>query len=301
MIRTPVTEVTSSQQDVHQAIQATTVHQLTVPPLVTNKSQDVGSTTESTGQTSGKRSHPVDESSNSETRKRQRQDSNQSGTGKKNWRKRNRRRNWRNRYRHNQQQKQSREWDGDREVDKSLNLKEEQEKRADFVRMSMRKYGKPYAPFNTTQFLMEDHNVREPEFEEISKLLRLKQDQENDSLSTTREEGDTDSDDFYSSPDDFQSKQLSEFSEVYEHVHTERLNSMSKKDLVHEYILLDQKAEELEKKLKVSERLVSELRSQLLSSSSSSSGHQVVVVGTEKLQSSNRPSEVGRENSLLSG
>ena len=187
------------------------------------------------------------------------------GGGKRNWRKRHRKRKVFHR-RSRPYPKTSRDWDGEQDdADPSLDLNQEQERRADFVKMSMQKYGKPYAPYNTTQFLMEDHNVREPEFEEISKLLRLHQAQEdrdgaaaaeNESFSTR--DG-SDSEDFFSSPDDehehFQQRQ---FSQVYEHVHAERLGAMSKKDLVQEYLLLEQKVEDLEQKLKTSQAAVQE-------------------------------------------
>ena len=202
------------------------------------------------------------------------------GSGKRNnWRKRNRKRKVYNRNRSRPYPQPSREWDGERDdVNHSLNLDQEQEKRANFVKMSMQKYGKPYAPYNTTQFLMEDHNVREPEFEEISKLLRLHQDQE-DSNSVVAKDGSSavaendsfstrdgsDSDDFYSSPDDEQDFQQRQFSEVYEHVHAERLSSMNKTQLVQEYMLLEEKAEDLEKKLKVTQAMLTEVRSRTTS------------------------------------
>lgn len=199
-----------------------------------------------------------------------------------NWRKRNRGKRGKvfNRNHHRSRPYPSREWDGERVVvNQSLNLDQEQEKRANFVKMSMQKYGKPYAPYNTTQFLMEDHNVREPEFEEISRLLRMHQDQEdsnvvvgkdgaeNDSFSTR--DG-SDSEEFYSSPDDEQDFQQRQFSEVYEHVHAERLSSMSKNQLVQEYMLLEEKAEDLEKKLKVAQSMMTETRSRTMSNATPS-------------------------------
>jgi hypothetical protein len=126
---------------------------------------------------------------------------------------------------------------------------------------------KPFAPDNTTQLSMEDHNVREPEFDEIRKLLRLQHDHEDrdcESKSDTRgmekDAPDSDSDDFYSSPDDEQDFQQRQFSEVYDHVHTERLSSMNKTDLVQEYMLLEEKAEDMEKKLRLTQAMLTEIK-----------------------------------------
>ncbi|RWS20734.1 protein HEXIM1-like protein [Leptotrombidium deliense] len=110
---------------------------------------------------------------------------------------------------------------------------------------------KPLAPFNTTQFLMDDHNVREPEFAEIHKLLHnnhseSRQLRQNENANNINDE----SDQFYSSPDDEQDFIQKQFLETYENVHTERLNSMSKSELVQEYMALEERMEELERKLK---------------------------------------------------
>ncbi|KAH8022602.1 hypothetical protein HPB51_000902 [Rhipicephalus microplus] len=57
-------------------------------------------------------------------------------------------------------------------------------------------------------------------------------------------------DEFYSSPEDEEDFLQKQFSEAYEDVHAERLNSMSKAELVQEYLLLEERVEELEHKLK---------------------------------------------------
>lgn len=217
-----------------------------------------------------------------------------------NWRKRNRKRKVCIRSRARPYPIPSREWDGDKEAgNHCMNLDQEQEKRANFCKLSMQKYGKPFAPYNTTQFLMEDHNVREPEFEEISKLLRLHQDQE-DSNSVVAKDGSSaavagendsfstrdgsDDDDFYSSPDDEQDFQQKQFSEVYEHVHAERLSSMKKTELVQEYILMEEKAEELEKKLKVTQAMLAEVRSRTGSTGPCESSTPVTVTDVSHLK-----------------
>lgn len=45
----------------------------------------------------------------------------------------------------------------------------------------------------------------------------------------------------------------SEFQEVYANIHTERLSSMSKNQLVNQYLLLEERVEELENQLRESQ------------------------------------------------
>ncbi|RWS27950.1 protein HEXIM1-like protein [Leptotrombidium deliense] len=123
-----------------------------------------------------------------------------------------------------------------------------------WYRLRIQTNEKPLAPFNTNQFLMDDHNIREPDFEEIHKLLHYNHTNQprrrchSDSANDVNE-GHS-SDDFYSSPDDEQDFIQKQFFETYEHIHSERINSMSKSELVQEYMLLEDKMEQLEKKLK---------------------------------------------------
>lgn len=158
----------------------------------------------------------------------------------------------------------------------------------------MLQFGQPLAPYNTTQFLMADHNVRDPEFEQIDQLLHnndnnneepsgekklneenVKNKQEKSlalsdgekveeisnearnwrrSLSectpTRKTSDDLSSDEFYSSPNDEQDFMQKQFFETYENIHAERIHSMSKTELVQEYILLEDRVEELENELK---------------------------------------------------
>ncbi|XP_023222779.1 protein HEXIM2-like [Centruroides sculpturatus] len=111
-------------------------------------------------------------------------------------------------------------WKEKRKADKN------ETKRANRVREKMFANGQAIAPYNTTQFLMADHNQEEPNYFEDDDVL-------NDTPSEClRNEG-------------YMQKQ---FAEAYENVHTERLNGLSKSDLVQEYLLLEDKVEELEKK-----------------------------------------------------
>ncbi|XP_076342307.1 protein HEXIM1-like [Tachypleus tridentatus] len=125
-------------------------------------------------------------------------------------------------------------WQERRELD------ERETMRANRVREVMFAQGQAVAPYNTTQFLMDDHNVQEPDYEHINDGHRHIQ----------RETSGEFSDEFYSSPEDEEDFLQQQFSETYEDVHAERLSSMTKTDLVQEYIQLEDRVEELEVKLR---------------------------------------------------
>ncbi|XP_074599606.1 hexamethylene bisacetamide inducible [Brevipalpus obovatus] len=138
----------------------------------------------------------------------------------------------------------------------------------------------PLAPFNTNQFLMDDHDVRMPEHDHSDETTL---DQSNDTngdgmsidkdsaecadssahggrrrcnsdcTSNRQESQECSSDEINSLPDeeyDFMQKQ---FSETYEKIHSERINSMSKAQLVEEYLLLERRCEQLESKIRTME------------------------------------------------
>lgn len=117
---------------------------------------------------------------------------------------------------------------------------------------------------------MDDHNFRERDFEEVDKLLRESPFSRPSAAkaASPREASGAESDDFYSSPDDENEFQQRQFSQVYEYVHAERLSSMSKSELVQEYILLEEKVEDLEKKLKDTKTALSEMTRKCESDSS---------------------------------
>lgn len=115
------------------------------------------------------------------------------------------------------------------------------------------------APFNSTQFLMNDH---------VSEAVRhldsvLNDDQapkESDDdgplgLYLQRGRGssfsiDTDDDYYYSSPEDEEEFMSKEFIKDYDNVRNDRLIDMSKAELINEYLQMEQKIEALEKRLK---------------------------------------------------
>ncbi|EEC12396.1 protein HEXIM1, putative [Ixodes scapularis] len=120
-------------------------------------------------------------------------------------------------------------------------LEERESRRANRLRQQMFAHGQPVAPYNTTQFLMEDHCVQEPDFESRNGHHRHREDSVNSVDS---------SDEFYSSPEDEDDFLQKQFSEAYDDVHAERLSSMSKAELVQEYLLLEDRVEDLEQKLR---------------------------------------------------
>ncbi|XP_013787849.1 protein HEXIM-like [Limulus polyphemus] len=120
-----------------------------------------------------------------------------------------------------------------------LELEERETRRANRIRAELVAHGLPLAPYNTTQFLMDDHYVQEPNFEVIYNGHR-----------NSHHDYSGDSDEFYSSPEDEDVFLQKQFSEVYDDIHAERLNSMSKNELVREYMQLEDRIEELELQLK---------------------------------------------------
>ncbi|CAN7984542.1 unnamed protein product [Ixodes hexagonus] len=121
-------------------------------------------------------------------------------------------------------------------------LEERESRRANRLRQQMFAHGQPVAPYNTTQFLMEDHCVQEPDFESKNGQHHRHRDDSVNSLDS--------SDEFYSSPEDEDDFLQKQFSEAYDDVHAERLSSMTKAELVQEYLLLEDRIEDLEQKLR---------------------------------------------------
>ena len=131
-------------------------------------------------------------------------------------------------------------------------LEERDTKRAYKMRERyMNEKGRPTAPYNTTQFLMAEHDFQEPDLRshthahsETSDCERQRQ--------TSVSADDSEPDDCYDSPeDDMYEQQFFEkdFSETYEQLHEESLHSMSKTDLVREFIQLENRVDSLEKRV----------------------------------------------------
>ena len=120
-------------------------------------------------------------------------------------------------------------WDEKRKLDERDSIKAERK------REEIKRKGRPIAPYNTTQFLMDEHDTIEPDLGEPDHIL-LHQPSVDASHS--------DFDESSSEEGDFYEK---DFTEAYEMAHVETLHALSKNDLVHDYLELEHKIEEMEK------------------------------------------------------
>lgn len=100
--------------------------------------------------------------------------------------------------------------------------------------------GKAVAPYNTTQFLIEDHNALELCSGETFGPLTEQQRERRESGSGMC------GDDFGSLHSDEEEYLQKEFCQVYQHEYKERLNSMSKVELISGYMILEDRVEALE-------------------------------------------------------
>ena len=120
-------------------------------------------------------------------------------------------------------------------------LEERESRRAVQKRQQMAACGQPMAPYNTTQFLMEQHEDADLTLED--KVTRHGKSEGSGSVES--------SDEYYESPNDEQEIFLEkDFTEAYESFHAERLQAMTKDELVREYLQLESKVETLECRLK---------------------------------------------------
>nr|XP_025038903.1 protein HEXIM1-like [Pelodiscus sinensis] len=116
---------------------------------------------------------------------------------------------------------------------------ERQSQRASRLRAEMFAKGQPVAPYNTTQFLMEDHDQEEPDLKTglCPKRVAAKSDDtsEEDFLEEAAAE-DGGSDGMGGDGSEFLQR---DFSETYERYHVESLQNMSKQELIKEYLELE--------------------------------------------------------------
>lgn len=121
--------------------------------------------------------------------------------------------------------------------------------------------GRPNAPYNTTQFLMDEHDQEEPDLGNHTHMQSEgeAEDDDCDSRSTERRRldsqsfDDPDLEDYNESPEDEIYEQeffQKDFTEAYEQYHAESLYSMKKDDLVRECMSLEERVETLERKLR---------------------------------------------------
>lgn len=120
--------------------------------------------------------------------------------------------------------------------------------------------GRPTAPYNTTQYLMAEHDLEEPD---LGTHAHMQSDGDEETTLRNRvpsnscDDSDFD-DDYNESPEDEIYEQQffeKDFTEAYEQVHVENLHSMSKSELVREFMLLEERIENMEIKLKEAEAI----------------------------------------------
>ncbi|XP_015670120.1 protein HEXIM1-like [Protobothrops mucrosquamatus] len=113
---------------------------------------------------------------------------------------------------------------------------EKQSQRASRMRAEMFAKGQPVAPYNTTQFLMEDHDQKEPDLKTSLYPKRSATKSDETSEEDFVEEKDGGSDGMGGDGTEFLQK---DFSETYERYHVESLQNMSKQELIKEYLELE--------------------------------------------------------------
>lgn len=114
----------------------------------------------------------------------------------------------------------------------------------------------PVAPYNTNQFLMEDHN----DVQDLDVQLKAVNPAPASSIFGTSNRpprardpsftsADSEEDYFYSSPEDEEEFLTKEFSNTYEDLHVEALAAMTKAQLIQQVLQLEEKVDVLEKKV----------------------------------------------------
>lgn len=123
-------------------------------------------------------------------------------------------------------------WEEKRKFDEKQSL------RASRVRAEMFAKGQPVAPYNTTQFLMDDHDQEEPDLKTgfYPKRAAAKSDTSDEDFMEEAGEEDGGSDGMGGDGSEFLQR---DFSETYERYHAESLQNMSKQELIKEYLELE--------------------------------------------------------------
>uniref|UniRef100_A0A2K6EM81 HEXIM P-TEFb complex subunit 2 n=2 Tax=Propithecus coquereli TaxID=379532 RepID=A0A2K6EM81_PROCO len=120
---------------------------------------------------------------------------------------------------------------------------ERQSQRASRVREEMFAKGQPVAPYNTTQFLMNDRDPEEPNLDVPHGICHP-------GSSGESEAGDSDG--RGRAHGEFQQR---DFSETYERYHTESLQGRSKQELVRDYLELEKRLSQAEEETRRLQRL----------------------------------------------
>lgn len=139
-----------------------------------------------------------------------------------------------------------------------------EEKRAERIRAWRFKHGIPVAPYNTTQFLLNDRQNSEsvnmkPVDDIVASIRCHTRSGSYESIGPTSSGSggsSVDSED----DEDYSMMEQREFDEEYESAHTERLESMSKSDLIKDYIELEKELEHIQRELAKKSREIDEMR-----------------------------------------
>jgi len=132
-------------------------------------------------------------------------------------------------------------------------MEERQKLRVAKIRERMMAKGHMLAPYNSTQFLMADHDDVDLKLqfpsggssEDLTKTSPVQRKRGRDSSFSLE----SDDDYFYSSPDDEEEFLSNEFKKDYETGNVDRLEHMDKTNLIQEYLGMEKKVESLEKTL----------------------------------------------------
>ena len=138
-------------------------------------------------------------------------------------------------------------------------LEEKEGRRATRKREERFASGQAMAPYNTTQFLMDLHDPDSPYNGALEQPARRRR----DSVVNSNNDGSNSigtSDEYQASSDEEEIFLEREFSVDYENFHTEHIRSLSKDELVKEYLEMERKCESLEKRLRSESCTTSELR-----------------------------------------
>ena len=140
-------------------------------------------------------------------------------------------------------------------------LEEKESRRANQKRAEAFASGHPVAPYNTTQFLMDDH------FQSEAISPDLHRHNSKDSKDSINSNGSESSSSFSDDDFDDNSFQTSNFLESYETFNQERLMSMKKEELIREYVRMEAKLEKYENNKEPGTRISRDSSDGMLSSS----------------------------------
>lgn len=136
-------------------------------------------------------------------------------------------------------------------------LEEREQQRANRMKERHLAMGKPLAPYNTTQFIMSDHDVElELQLESPTKLKEAPMATKTQKMPHVRQRArdssfslDTDEEFYYSSPEDEEDFVSKEFSKDYDKGIIERLSGLGKGDLIKDYMILEKRVDTLSKRM----------------------------------------------------